>query len=281
MRIAVQERFGEVSFQDAGRVGWRKHGVPPAGPWCRDLATVAAALAGHGLQVPVLEVGGALTGRVEEAGQVAWPGGGTVEADGVPLTAGLHFLPRGTALRASAGRDSARLYLATPGGWQAPRPLGSACGPAGDELCSAGPTVRKAPVLWGGGRAVAEGALRIVPIGPLPEARTLRVSRSSRMGVLLSGSPPGPRPSRDSLPATPGAVQWVPDGELIVLGPDGPTVGGYSVVGWMAEPDLWRLGSAPLGSEFRIQAVTPAQADEAGREAIGRLTRLVQAARGG
>jgi allophanate hydrolase subunit 2 len=281
VRLAVHGRFGELTYQDAGRPGWRKFGVPPAGPWCRDLAEIGAALAGHGLESPVLEVGGTLSGVVEEEGQLAWPGGGRLEADGVALAPGLHWLPRGTLLRASAGQGSGRLYLATPGGWEAPQALGSGCGPVEGTLVGSGAPARRAPVLWTRGRPTPDGPLCFVPVGPFAWTGGLRVARSSRMGVRLTGAPPGPVPARASLPAVPGAVQWTPDGELIALGPDGPTVGGYTVVGWLPEPDMWRLGSAPVGAEFDLEAKSAAQAEEAARAAFARLARLVGLARDG
>ena len=50
-----------------------------------------------------------------------------------------------------------------------------------------------------------------------------------------------------SEPAIPGAIQIPPSGGPIVLGPDGPTIGGYPKVAVVIDADLDRLGRAGPG----------------------------------
>jgi antagonist of KipI len=59
------------------------------------------------------------------------------------------------------------------------------------------------------------------------------------MGVRLeSSSPVAHEISLKSEPTDVGAVQLPPSGNPIILGPDGPTIGGYPRVAWVVEEDL-------------------------------------------
>ena len=57
-----------------------------------------------------------------------------------------------------------------------------------------------------------------------------------------------------------GAVQRPPGGELVVLGPDHATVGGYPVVAVVCSADLFRLAHLPPGSAVRFEVVDQAEA---------------------
>src|SRR5437899_9345223 len=65
------------------------------------------------------------------------------------------------------------------------------------------------------------------------------------------------RPVRELLsePVAPGTVQVVNDGQCIVLGMDGQTIGGYPKVAQVIDADLDYLGQAPPGQEVRFVSV--------------------------
>jgi 5-oxoprolinase (ATP-hydrolysing) subunit C len=94
--------------------------------------------------------------------------------------------------------------------------------------------------------------------------------QSNRVGFRLAGVGQGPAvcdgsPSTVSTPApsrgmVTGVVQRPPGGELVVLGPDHATVGGYPVVAVVCSADLFRLAHLPPGSVVRFEVVDHAEA---------------------
>ena len=83
---------------------------------------------------------------------------------------------------------------------------------------------------------------------------TFRVdARSDRVGTRLDCTPlpstPALAPSR---PLTRGAIQLPPDGRPVVIGPDGPTVGGYRVVAVLTRASCALLARLRPGVPFRI-----------------------------
>jgi allophanate hydrolase subunit 2 len=83
---------------------------------------------------------------------------------------------------------------------------------------------------------------------------------SDRMGIRLEG--PGLGTGREILshPLVSGAIQVPGDGQPVVLLADGPTVGGYPVVGVVSRAELPRIGQARPGDSLRFE---PQDADEA------------------
>ena len=66
--------------------------------------------------------------------------------------------------------------------------------------------------------------------------------QSSRVGFRLNERIEGQPDLPNSEPTTPGVIQVTPGGELIIMGPDGPTIGGYRRIGAVVEEDLPKLG---------------------------------------
>jgi 5-oxoprolinase (ATP-hydrolysing) subunit C len=102
---------------------------------------------------------------------------------------------------------------------------------------------------------------------------------SNRMGLRLSGEPfPAPPRELVSEPVCPGAVQVTRDGQCIVLGVDGQTIGGYPKVAQVVAADLDRVGQLRPGDVVEFEYVTPGEAERlwAEREAAlrGWVTRL-------
>jgi 5-oxoprolinase (ATP-hydrolysing) subunit C len=80
---------------------------------------------------------------------------------------------------------------------------------------------------------------------------------SNRMGLRLSGPVLDKRTEEmTSEPVAPGAVQVTNDGQPIVLGVDGQTIGGYPKVAHVIRADLDCLGQLRPGAEVRFERVT-------------------------
>ncbi len=96
----------------------------------------------------------------------------------------------------------------------------------------------------------------------------------SRAGIRMTG---GDSPNiianaeLTSRATIPGMIQQTPSGELIILGPDGPTTGGYAVVGCVARVDLPRIGQLRPGNEVRLQVVSGEHARSCSIQAMREL----------
>lgn len=115
-------------------------------------------------------------------------------------------------------------------------------------------------------------------------SRTWSVDRNSnRTGVRLeshkfqwarkSGGTAGGHPSNildNSYPV--GAVNI--NGDLpVILGPDGPTAGGFIVAATVVSAGFWKLGQLrPIGDRVRFEEVTPDGAIDLARDLDNRLT---------
>lgn len=86
--------------------------------------------------------------------------------------------------------------------------------------------------------------------------RTVSLS-SNRRGVILEAEEPRPSgiPSIQSIPIDVGMVQLTPDGTLILVGPDGPTIGGYPPVASVIAADVHLLGQLRPGTLLRLEPV--------------------------
>lgn len=89
---------------------------------------------------------------------------------------------------------------------------------------------------------------------------------SDRVGLRLAGSslPPIDDGRMPSEPARPGMIQLPhapPPGELLLLGPDAPTTGGYPVLACLAPADLPALAHAAPGTRLTFERVTLDEAD--------------------
>jgi antagonist of KipI len=78
-----------------------------------------------------------------------------------------------------------------------------------------------------------------------------------------------------SEPATVGAIQVTPDGTPILLGPDGPTIGGYPKIGVVIRADVPLMGQLRPGGKLRFEAVSTEEARRIDREASESLGRNI------
>ncbi len=87
---------------------------------------------------------------------------------------------------------------------------------------------------------------------------------SNRMGQRLSGkSLMLPNRELVSEPVCPGTVQVVNDGQCIILGVDGQTIGGYPKIAQVIAADIDRIGQLRPGQEVRFTEVTLEEAEAA------------------
>jgi allophanate hydrolase subunit 2 len=129
--------------------------------------------------------------------------------------------------------------------------------------------------------AISEEPIRILPLQAEAEdlaERRWTVSRErSRIGVRLEGEPlAGITELPKSEPAAPGVIQVPPSGLPIVLGEDGPTVGGYLKVASVIQADRARLIHASTVS-FRV--VGWEEAKRAGEETARELEEVLKLVR--
>jgi allophanate hydrolase subunit 2 len=111
--------------------------------------------------------------------------------------------------------------------------------------------------------------LRVIP-GPQvhrfsPEAYRLFLrsefqvgARCDRRGIRLEGVTVAPEEGEEleSEAMARGAIQVPPDGQPIILGPDGPVTGGYPIIATLAAAELSRLGQLKPGSKVRFREIS-------------------------
>jgi 5-oxoprolinase (ATP-hydrolysing) subunit C len=100
-------------------------------------------------------------------------------------------------------------------------------------------------------------------------------AQSNRMGARLSGAAIAfAHAGCPSHAVFPGVVQLPPSGEPIVLLADAQTTGGYPMLGFAIEADLWKIAQLPIGSSLRFVPCSLAAAAEARREVASYLERV-------
>ena len=267
---------------DFGRPCYRSLGVPVGGAADRAALALGNGLVGNPPGAAALEV--SLAGPTVQAGCdlacVVYGAPFALTSDHQALTAGKTFTLRaGETLRIGSTPVGMRAYLCVRGGIEAPVILGSRSGlaplRAGDELpCSPGvihgrslsrpPDVYRPGPVW--------PVFRIVP-GPqrdwfaprdlFDSQRPFTVTPASdRMGIRLHGKP-FRVPARElvSEPVCPGAVQVTRDGQCIVLGVDGQTIGGYPKFAQVVSADLDWLGQLRPGDRITFHEVSLEEAE--------------------
>lgn len=269
---------------DGGRPRSRSLGVPVGGAADRFAFAIGNALVGNEVDTPAIEVSFAGPTLVSDRSLAAVVFGAPFElvSSRQRLHAGTTFtLEAGEELRIGGTPVGARAYLCVRGGYDVLSVLGSRSGlrplHRGETLrCHQG-TIR--------GRGIdlpasEDGPLRVLPGGQAdwfpPDALddvAFEVSpASNRMGLRLVG-PALPVPAREmaSEPVCPGTVQVTRDGQCIVLGVDGQTIGGYPKVAQVIATDLDRLGQLRPGARVRFAAVTLDEAEALWHQRAARL----------
>ncbi|NDA60533.1 MAG: biotin-dependent carboxyltransferase family protein [Chitinophagia bacterium] len=101
---------------------------------------------------------------------------------------------------------------------------------------------------------------------------------SNRMGFLIKGIPlKGNYREMISSAVQFGTVQWLPDGQLIVLMADHPTTGGYPRIANVIQADLPRLAQWPLHLPVTFEIISREAAIQLYQEQLILLTQLQNA----
>ncbi len=263
---------------DWGRPRGRSLGVPVGGAADRFALAVGNALVGSPPDAAALEVNVAGP-SLRADGSLACVVFGApfeVSVDGRPRAAGKTFtLNAGEVLRVGGTRAGVRAYLCVAGGLQPGPVLGSR---SALEPLRAGARLECLPGVIGGRSVVPdwewdrEPKLLRALDGPqagwfgandfYPQAFVVTPA-SNRMGLRLRGEPlRAPPREMVSEPVCPGAVQVTRDGQCIVLGVDGQTIGGYPKVAQVIAADVDKLAQQRPGDVVRFRRVTLEEAEE-------------------
>ncbi|MBY0524586.1 MAG: biotin-dependent carboxyltransferase family protein [Gemmataceae bacterium] len=295
MTLRVLETGLHTLLVDFGRPGARSLGVPVGGAADRMSMALGNALVGNSPDAVALEI--TLAGpTLQAAADLAvvlygapfdlWVGDRAVQPS-TTFTLQAHEVLRIGGVSAERG-SGLRGYLCVRGGFQAPRVLGScsALEPVvrGMELiCSPGVIgSRYLPGRWLTEAPLDDTSLCVLvgaqadwfELGDLLDQTFSVRPQSNRMGLRLQGNALRlPQREMVSEPVCPGAVQVTRDGQCIILGVDGQTIGGYPKIAQVMSADLDRLGQLRPGDPVRFTPIGLEDAEAAYREARADLDR--------
>jgi 5-oxoprolinase (ATP-hydrolysing) subunit C len=271
-RIEVLKPGHCTRIVDAGRPGSRALGVPIGGAADRRSLALGNALVGNPPTTAALEISLAGPQLRADVPLACVLFGAPFHIDGDQHPDGLHTgttftLQPGETLSIGGTARGVRAYFCVRGGLGAPSVLGSesSLGPlATGQTLACEPGEIRSRFLPATDAEEAVVTLRVIP-GPQadwfePEdvfRQTFEVTpASNRMGLRLRGEAltfrAGVAPEMVSEPVAPGAVQVTRDGQCIVLGVDGQTIGGYPKVAHVVAADLDRLGQLRPGEAVRF-----------------------------
>jgi biotin-dependent carboxylase-like uncharacterized protein len=292
MSLRILEAGLQTLLVDLGRPRSRSLGVPVGGAADRWSLALGNALVGNPPATAAVEItlaGPTLQADTAVAG-VLFGAPFELASDRQAVTAGKTFtLTPGEILRIRSTPRGLRAYLCLAGGFAAPRILGSR---SSLEPLRAG-MILDCPSGTLPGRFLDSSAQITLPSAlphtlrfvPGPQAgwfdlhafarQVFTVSPdSNRMGLRLSGVPLAVA-GREmvSEPVCSGAVQVTNDGQCIILGIDGQTIGGYPKAAQVIQADLDSLGQLRPGDTIRFDSIGLAEAEEAGRARFEQLGR--------
>jgi antagonist of KipI len=265
---------------DLGRPSSRSLGVAVGGAADRAALVLGNALVGNPANAPALEV--CLKGPVLRAeaqlGCVLFGAPFSLASARQPLKVASTFtLQPGEEVHIGGTKEGMRGYLCVRGGFSVPEVLRSRSSlenvKAGDNLvCS--PSILPQRFFPPAVAAVLQKDRCWLRSAAGPQADWFKDARFfdqefrvtpalDRMGVRLEGKPLGvPERELVSEPVCPGAVQVTRDGQCIVLGVDGQTIGGYPKIAQVIQADLDKLGQLRPGDAITFGEVSLSRAVE-------------------
>lgn len=248
---------------DGGRPRTRSLGVPVGGAADRFSLALGNALVGNLPDTPALEI--AFYGPTLEAMTSLACAVYGAPFDLTPYLPGCTFtLHPGEIFKIGGTPQGARAYLCIAGGIDAPVNMGSRTGlrpvSIGDVLsCREGRKKGRSiplPKMPSRLRVLPGAHAALFPMSGLNNT-TYRVSAAvDRMGVRLEGAPLPVPAELASEPACPGAVQVTRDGQCILLGVDGQTIGGYPKIAQVIAADVDLVGQLRPGHSVSFESVT-------------------------
>ncbi|WP_273831711.1 biotin-dependent carboxyltransferase family protein [Guptibacillus sedimenti] len=299
MKLFSVEKPGlYTTYQDLGRVGYLKYGVPASGALDRFALQVGNLLVGNERGAAGLEV--TMQGPeliAQESFVIAVTGGDLspmINGKRIPLWKSV-LIKKGQVLEFGKPRTGVRAYLNVSGGFQSCRYMGSR---SVYEPAGLGRPLQKGDELVGEPRKQKAGTglffteipdydrdveVRVVK-GPHHEqisdkvvsdffAMTHEVSpQSNRMGYRLQSELKTNHEANVVSDAVPlGGIQLPGNGQPIVLLADRQTTGGYTRIGTVIGPDLSLIAQLPPGGKIRFQEVTVEEAQEAAKQVEQKL----------
>jgi biotin-dependent carboxylase-like uncharacterized protein len=276
MSLLVKSAGTYSILVDEGRPHHRRWGLPESGPADRLSFRLANALVGNPRPLACLEI--SLSGprllALHDTGFACVGGTFSLFIDERPLpyqSAGT--LRKGEILDIRGTTCGARCYLAVAKGFRSPSILNSQSA--------------FAPIVAGGGLHCEESHCPTRWLSPSifpARAQSLRVIRGpqahhfdipkiinqtytvsplgNRMGIRLKGPEiPVPEEQLVSEPVHTGAVQITADGQLVILGVEGQTIGGYHKPLHVISSDWDRLGQLRPNDPVTFELVTEQQAE--------------------
>lgn len=260
--VATVKNIGAgLTYQDPGRLGWSRYGIAPAGSMDTHAFTMANKLLGNHPNSTCLEITmGCIILQFEQDCWVALTGA----ADSKQLpTWSAQKMRKGETLTINPVQHGIWSYLAFPGGLMANKIFGSS---SRHERSRLGQAIAKGSSLYLD--SITDpypgiGCRRLHPsdIRDYSRPPTIRVcpgphdipqdllsaffdnawaisQHSDRTGFRLEGPELSLERSIHSLPVIPGTIQLPPSGQPIVTLNDGPTCGGYPILGVIHPDDL-------------------------------------------
>lgn len=272
MSLHVLEPGLQTLVVDFGRPATRGLGVPLGGAADRASLTLGNAMVGNPPNAAALEC--CLAGPTLRAGCdigcVVFGAAFEIFRGSEKISINRTFtLRRGEILRIAGATQGMRAYLCVCGGLQSPIALGSrsSFGPIarGQDLACNESAIAVRSLNYSAIDATQPTILRAM-YGPQADWFALHeffgpiftvTPASNRMGLRLKGDPLARRSGEMiSEPVAPGAVQVVNDGQCIVLGVDGQTIGGYPKVAHVIAADLDKLAQLRPGQSVRFVSAT-------------------------
>jgi len=282
--LRVESVRGPLFVQDGGRPGAMHHAVPEGGALVPEALAASNVAVGNAWSAAALEIFGSVTLRAENS------------PIDIALDGERHALAADETITIEPSRATRVRYLAIAGGIDVPQQLGGrgtlltgAIGGLdgralrrGDRLAALAPQRAGAPHerLASFDRV---DAIRVVA-GPdlarfaphalehFADATYVLSAASDRVGTRLEGASV-PRLDADdggSRPMVRGAIEVPSGGAPVVLGPDHPTTGGYSVLAVVIRADHGAFGARRPGDAVRFTCVSVSEARTLWREHAAR-----------